>query len=161
MASPPLITSDESFSPRPTSSSSRHHGSQAGSPVSMSFHNSRYSPPCALDLTPKQSALTTSANHIMSTYLPPAFAGLMAGSATSAAGLPGHGPSFGPSGECYWSFICRTISKKSPRHPFRPRRYYCFGVGLYFKTPPRTSRAIVCCRCAQLWIDTLDRTHFF
>lgn len=102
MASPPLVTSDESFSPRPTSSSSRHHGSRPGSPASMSFANNRYSPPCALDLTPKQPTMTaaTTTNHnIMSAYLPPAFAGLMAGSATSAAGLPGHGPSFGPSGK--------------------------------------------------------------
>lgn len=99
MASPPLITSDDSYSPRPTSSSP-HHGSRPGSPASMSFHNSRYSPPCALDLTPKQSTLATAAaGHIISAYLPPAFTGLMAGSATSSAGLPGHGPSFGPSGK--------------------------------------------------------------
>lgn len=107
MTSPPLNTSDESFSPRPMSSSSRHLGSHPDSPASMTFHNSgRYSPPCALDLTPKQSAVTTT-NHILSAaaaaaaaaYLPPTFGGLMAGTATSAAGLPGHGPSFGPSGK--------------------------------------------------------------
>lgn len=162
ISSPPIITSDESFSPRPRSSLSRHRDSRGASPVSMSFHNSRYSPPGALDLTPKQSALTTTANHIMSAYLPPAFAGLMSGSANSTAGLPGHGPSFGPSGKCHRPFICWKIFKiKNPRHPFRSRRYYCFGVGLYFRTSSCTSRAIVCCHCTQLWIDTLDRTHFF
>jgi len=98
MMSPPLITSDESFSPRPMSSSSRQHGSRPSSPASMSFNNGRYSPPCALDLTPKQSTLTA-AGHMMSAYLPPAFAGLMVGSTTSSAGHPGHGPSFGPSGK--------------------------------------------------------------
>lgn len=100
MTSPPLMTSDESFSPRPTSSSSRHHGSRPASPASVSFNNGRYSPPCALDLTPKQPTLASAAGHIMSAYLPPAFTGLMVGSATSSAGLPGHGPpSYGPSGK--------------------------------------------------------------
>lgn len=101
MSSPPLITSEdeESFSPRPTSRSSRHLSSRPGSPVSMSFNNVRYSPPCPLDLTPKPSAALAVANHIIPAYLPPAFAGLMAGSATSGAGLAGHGPSFGPTGK--------------------------------------------------------------
>lgn len=114
MASPPLITSDDSFSPRPASTSSQHHGSRPGSPASMSFHNSRYSPPCALDLTPKQSTLATAAaGHIMSAYLPPAFTGLMAGSANSSAGLPGHGPSFGPSGKYLYCRLKNISSNKN------------------------------------------------
>ncbi|VVC41722.1 Zinc finger C2H2-type [Cinara cedri] len=115
MTSPPLITSDESFSPRPTSSSSRHLGSpRPGSPVSGTFNNINlnmnsgnnntmvnhagtlgYSPPCALDLTPNQTsalAVAVTNNHIMSAYLQPGFTGLMAaaGPSTSVAGLPGH-----------------------------------------------------------------------
>lgn len=113
MLTSPLITSDESFSPRPASSSSRHLGSRPGSPVSVTFNNNnnnnhagnRYSPPCALDLTPKQTsalAAVVTTNHIMSAYLPPAFTGLMtAGPATSVSGLTGHGPSFGSSGKCF------------------------------------------------------------
>lgn len=106
MASPPLITSDDSYSPRPTSSSSRHLGSRPGSATSMTFNNSRYSPPCALDLTPKQSGVPNT-NHILSAaavaaaYLPSTFGGLMAGTANSAPGLSGHAASFGPSGELH------------------------------------------------------------
>lgn len=123
MASPPLITSDDSYSPRPASSSSRHRGgSRPGSPASLSFNSGRYSPPCPLDLTPKQpSAATlqqTAASHIMSAYLPPAFTGLMAGTATSAAGLPGHGPSFGPSGKHDIVAVLALMPiPSSPRYP--------------------------------------------
>lgn len=114
-SNPPSITSEESYSPRPGSSSSRHHGSRPGSPVSMSFNNGgRYSPPCALDLTPKQSALAAT-NHIIS-YLPPAFtAGLIASTSASATGLQSHGPSFAPSGKCndivyFFFFVLHSLN---------------------------------------------------
>ncbi|XP_022172977.1 sal-like protein 3 isoform X1 [Myzus persicae] len=142
MASPPLITSDESFSPRPTSSSSRHHGSRAGSPASMSFNNSRYSPPCALDLTPKQPALAPSANHIINAYLPPAFAGLMAGAAPPAPVIQNHGPSFGQSPArgnttcniCFKTFACHSALEIHYRSHTKERPFKCSVCDRGFST---------------------------
>lgn len=133
IASPPLVvTSEDSFSPRPTSSSSRHRGSQQGSPpVSVSFNNGKYSPPRALDLTPKPTSTpmqtAAAANHIMSAYLPPAFSGLLAASsASTVAGLSSHGPSFGQSGK--WCPPTQQL--------FFVERF----VYVYVVLPPRTFR---------------------
>jgi len=43
----------------------------------------------------------------------------MSGSANSTAGLPGHGPSFGPSGKCHKSFICRKMFKRKKTRDIR------------------------------------------